>query len=258
MLLALIWFRDDFRAQSDPRVAAAGAGVRARLPGRRVPVHVDHAVRRAQPHRPRPDLLGRVQDRLRRDDRPRQPGPYIYHREGFRDFFDGVADRARDRRRDHPHVPGAAHVRAVPAADRRAPRAGARRSCAPGATTRSTTSPCAATRTTTSPTTAESLVAYVYVARHARWSPATRSGRPRTRRRRSTSSSRSAPARLAGRVLRRARGRRRALPRARHARDLPRRRGDPALPTSSHLEGAEMKAVRCGGAAGSTATTTSS
>ncbi len=40
-------------------------------------------------------------------------------------------------------------------------------------------------------------------------------------------------ARLAGRLLRRARGRRRALPRARHAHDLPRRRGDPPTATSS-------------------------
>ena len=103
------------------RVAAAGAGVRAGVPGRRVPVHVDHAVGRAQPHRPRPHLLGRVQDRLRRDDRSRQPRSVHLPPRGVPRLHPRVADRARDRRRDHPHVPGAAHVRTVPAPDARAP-----------------------------------------------------------------------------------------------------------------------------------------
>ena len=88
MLLALIWFRDDFRAQSD----------RGSLPQALafVPLYLlgvflftcDHAVRRAQPHRSRPHLLAASsKHRLRRDDRARQSRAVHYHHEAFRDFI---------------------------------------------------------------------------------------------------------------------------------------------------------------------------
>ena len=66
MLFALIWFRDDFRAHSRSRLAAAGRRLRPRLPALRLPLHLDHAVRRAHPHQPRPDLLGQRRNRLPR------------------------------------------------------------------------------------------------------------------------------------------------------------------------------------------------
>ena len=98
MLLALIWFRDDFRAQSDRgSLPQALAFVPVYLVGVFLFTWITLCAERNHID---PDLtfwgvfktayggmigLGTV--------------PYIYHHEVFRDFFQRVADRARDRRR---------------------------------------------------------------------------------------------------------------------------------------------------------------
>ena len=157
-------------------------------------------------------------------------GPYIYEHEVFRDFFNASLIVLGIVGADHPHVPRAAHVRPVPAADRRAPGPRAARSCAPWGDDTLDYFALRRDKNYFFSDDGRSLIAYVYV-RGTAMVAADPIGPPEdTAKTLDEFLAFCAAARLAGGVLRGARGRRRDLPRPRDARDLPGRRGDPALP----------------------------
>ena len=226
MLVALIWFRDDFRAQGDPGSIQQAVDLRARLPRRRLPLHLDHALRRARPRLARPQLLGHRRNRLQGDDRARRP---LHLRpRGLRRLLRNLADRARRRRAADLPLPGPAHLRPGRSAERRAP--------PPRRGDRAPVGRRHARLLRPAPRQELLLLRRRQVADRLPLRARHGDGRRRPDRpaRRRGAHARRVPrllrrARLAGRLLRRARGRRRALPRARHAHDLPRRRGDPPL-----------------------------